>query len=127
MNFETMMKRSTGIAIVTAIIASFTLSAQTNSLPNLPGIATDTNTLWVLGISFITPLIVTGIKNVAPKVPGWILPASTPLIGIALGLLLQWLGKANLSWIDMAKAGALAVMIRETWDQATTPTPPPSA
>jgi len=106
--------------LATALVGVLTAFGQTNaaSLPPMEGIATDTNTLWVLSISFITPFIVAGIKAIVPKIPSIFLPPSTLLIGIGIGLGLQALGKVDLGWMDMAKAGALAVMIRGTWDEA---------
>lgn len=129
MKFETLLQRFVFAALMLATV-SLIAQVAAPAVPPLAGIGTDQNTIWVLAISFVTPLIVTGIKNLAPKVPGWALPASTPLIGIVLGLVLQYFGKANLSWFDMAKAGALAVMIRETWDQAAQavkPAEPPTS
>jgi hypothetical protein len=110
----------------TIFVGVFSAMAQTG-LPPMEGIATDTNTLWVLSISFITPFIVAGIKGLVPKIPSLLLPPSTLLIGIILGLGLQYLGKMNLGWMDMAKAGALAVMIRGTWDEVVQATQAKSA
>jgi hypothetical protein len=107
--------------------------AQTNTIPTLPADLPKTvGQYWDLGIAILTPLIVTGVYKLVPKVPKWVLPAITPLIGIGLGLLVNWLTTANLGWVDMAKAGALAVFIREVINQAITkqmttpvaPTPP---
>lgn len=75
---------------------------------------------WDLGISIVTPLIVTGVYKIVPKIPKWVLPSITPLVGIGLGLAVNRLTDANLGWIDMAKAGALAVFIREVINQAIT-------
>jgi hypothetical protein len=75
---------------------------------------------WDLAISIVTPVIVTSIAKYIPKLPKWALPVSTPLIGMVLGIVLDKLGAASLSWFDTAKAGALAVFIRESWNQAVT-------
>jgi len=87
---------------------------------------------WDLAISAITPLLVTGIWWLVPKIPKWALPLITPVVGIVLGLLVNWLASANLTYVDMAKAGALAVFVREVFNQAITknlsaPTTPPPA
>jgi len=74
--------------------------------------------LWELGIAIVAPIIVMGIKYLAPKIPTVLLPLSTPVIGLALGALTNWLTSANLAWVDMAQAGMVAVFIRESWDQA---------
>jgi len=95
--------------------------AQTNTVPTLPADLPKTvSQYWDLGISIVTPLIVTGVWKFIPKVPKWVLPTITPLIGIGLGLLVNKLANANLGWVDMAKAGALAVFIREVINQAIT-------
>lgn len=73
---------------------------------------------WTLGIAAVTPLIVAGIYKLIPKVPKLLLPVATPFIGIGLGLLVNWLGAKNYGWIDMAQAGALAVFVREVFNQA---------
>lgn len=107
--------------------------AQTNTIPTLPAdLPKSVGQYWDLGIAILTPLIVTGVYKLVPKVPKWVLPSITPLIGIGLGLLVNWLTTANLGWVDMAKAGALAVFIREVINQAitkqmTTPAPTPPA
>ena len=75
---------------------------------------------WMLGIAALTPLIVGGIYKLAPKLPKLVLPASTPIVGILLGLGVNALASANLGWIDMAQAGALAVFVREVWTNAVT-------
>lgn len=74
---------------------------------------------WTLGIAAVTPLLVTGIYKLVPKIPKWLLPVLTPFIGIGLGLLLNWLVGQHFAWLDLAKAGALAVFIREVFNQAT--------
>lgn len=95
--------------------------AQTNTVPTLPADLPKTvSQYWDLAISIVTPLIVTGVWKFIPKVPKWVLPTITPLIGIGLGLLVNKLANANLGWVDMAKAGALAVFIREVINQAIT-------
>lgn len=75
---------------------------------------------WDLGITAVTPVLVTLVWKCVPKLPKWVLPAITPLIGLGLGLAVNWLAAANLGWVDMAKAGALAVFIREIVNQAVT-------
>lgn len=75
---------------------------------------------WVLGISAVSALIVTGIKKLVTAVPKWVLPTITPLVGIGLGLAMNKLTSLELTWFDAAQAGALAVFIRETFNQTVT-------
>ena len=94
--------------------------AQTNVVPALPDLPQTVSEFWKYGIAAITPIIVWGIRALAPKIPTVLLPVSTPFIGLALGLALKWLAGVDLPWIDLAEAGALAVFIRETVNQAVT-------
>lgn len=74
---------------------------------------------WKWGIAAITPFIIYGISRI-PKLPKPVLPTITPIVGILLGLGLKQLDAANLSWVDMGEAGALAVFIREVTNQWVT-------
>jgi len=68
----------------------------------------------------VTPMIVYAVQWIIPNVPSQLLPMLTPLIGVLLGFLINWLGSKNLSWVDMAQAGALAVFVREAFNQNIT-------
>lgn len=94
--------------------------AQTNGVPTLPPLPTDTGGYWKFAISGIAPIIVWVVRLLAPKIPTVLLPTMTPFIGLALGLILNKLANANLGWVDMAQAGALAVFIREVVNQTFT-------
>ena len=112
---------------------AFALYAQTNTavipigvtLPQTPA------QYWDLAIAGLTPFLVGLVRKVVPKIPSFLLPLSTPLVGIVLGLATNWLANSHLGWVDMAKAGALAVFVREAYNQAVTKqltggTPPPT-
>lgn len=108
-----------------AIIYTFSALAQTNPPvvldPTTPApLPNSVSTYWELAIAGISPLIVTGIWKVVPKIPVVVLPLLTPLIGIGLGLLVNKLSSAQLGWVDMAQAGALAVFVREVVNKAAT-------
>ncbi len=116
------MKRP--ILMVFALIAftgSVLAQAATNAIPAAPGLGLPNTKMefWIWSIAVLTPLIMTCVRQVMPKIPKLLIPIATPFIGIVLGLLLNWLQKSNLSWVDMAQAGALAVFIREIVDQAS--------
>jgi len=55
-----------------------------------------------------------------PKIPRAMLPVMTPVVGMGVGWLVNWLGGQNLGWVEMAKAGALAVFFREVVNQWVT-------
>lgn len=94
--------------------------------------------LWMFAIASVTPLIIHGIKTVVPRIPKPMLPISTPIVGVLLGLLVNWLAGKQLAWLDMTSAGAMAVFVREAWNQnvtralvraheiPTAPPPPPA-
>lgn len=96
------------------------LFAQTNSVPTVPGAPADLGGYWDLAIAAISPIAVTLVAFVVPRLPKWVLPSMTPVVGIVVGLALNKLAGANLSWYDMGKAGALAVFVREVINQAIT-------
>ena len=92
----------------------------TNSVHGVTDLALPTTRgqFWTWAIAAVAPLIVAGVKKLVPNIPKLLLPVSTPLIGLALGYGLNALGQANMGWVDMCQAGALAVFVRETLDQA---------
>jgi hypothetical protein len=94
--------------------------AQTNSVPTPAALPKTVAEYWTLLIAGVTPLIVTGVWKLVPKIPTVVLPLMTPVLGIGLGLLINAVSKANLGWVDMASAGALAVFVREVFNQAIT-------
>lgn len=122
------MKLNYLIFCILLAFCSALLAATNNFDPATSPLPTDVSSYWTYAISFITPLIIWIVRKAAPNIPTLLLPTITPFVGIGLGLLLNYLTKANLSWVDMAKAGALAVFIREVVNQAITkrlePQPP---
>lgn len=127
----------------TAALLGYALMAiaqTTNELAGTGGSAgplpTTAAGYWAMGIAVVTPLIVTGIYKLVPRIPKILLPCSTPVIGILLGFGVNWLAQQNLGWVDMAQAGALAVFLREVFTNAVTKqvsrsevpaSPPPAA
>jgi hypothetical protein len=107
--------------LIGACLTVVTALAQTNSVPSSPTSLTDfptsTDALWSYAISIVSPVLVWLLAKYAPMIPKPFLPVVTPLIGLGLGFTLNKLAGANLGWVDMAKAGALAVFIRETTNQ----------
>jgi len=101
-------------------LAVVSVMAQTNVPPVLPGIPQSAGAIWDAAIAGVAPIIVWLVRKIIPKIPTMLLPMITPVIGIGLGLLLNRFANADLSWFDMAKAGALAVFVRETVNQAIT-------
>lgn len=96
------------------------VSALPGTLDPATPLPVSTFEFWTYGIAIIVPLLVGGMKKLVPKIPSWVLPVSTPFVGIALGFILKWIGAANMSWVDMGQAGLMAVAIREAWNQTVT-------
>lgn len=107
----------TALAAVFFFLFALPMWAQTNALA-LSGVPGTKAAYWDLAISAVAPVIVWGVAKL--NVPRNYLALMTPVVGVLLGLLLNWLASANLSWVDMAKAGALAVFIREVVNQNVT-------
>lgn len=109
---------ATAMAFAFCIVSLF---AQTNGVPPIDGdpIPKSTSEFWTFAIAGITPIIVWGVSKI-PNLPKAILPSITPVVGILLGVALNKLDASNLSWVDMGKAGALAVFIREVFNQWVT-------
>lgn len=76
--------------------------------------------IWSYAISIVSPMLVWALIKLVPKLPKPVLPVITPVVGIGLGVGLHFLAGAQIGWIDMAKAGALAVFVRETVNQLVT-------
>lgn len=103
--------------------APFLLLAQTNPPvldPSTAPLPTDVGSYWEYGIAIITPLLVWIFARFGPSVPVLVLPMLAPVVAIGLGLALNQLSSANIGWVDMAKAGTLAVFIRELTNQLVT-------
>lgn len=110
--------------------------AQTNVVePVTPPLTVNVD-VWDLVIGVICPVLIWGLTKVAPKIPKPLLPAITPAVGVGLGLLINWMAGQNLTWFESAKAGAMAVFVREMVNQwvtkrtveleATPPATPPA-
>jgi hypothetical protein len=112
------------LVLIGMFMVALTSMAQTNTVPSSPTSLTDFPTskdaLWSYAISFVSPFLVWLLAKFVPMVPRQFLPAITPFVGLGLGFALNAVAGANLGWIDMAKAGALAVFIRETTNQLIT-------
>lgn len=106
--------------MVIMVAATATVFAQTNNVPGGgggAGLPITKEDLWTYAISALSPIIVWLVAKFMPFVPKQFLPVISPFVGILLGLALNKLGQTNLGWVDMAKAGALAVFVRESINQ----------
>lgn len=110
------------LASATMLAAQVTNMISTNAVPALGPVPLPTTDLdyWDLGIGALSPIVVWALSLIVPKIPRAFLPALTPIVGIGLGLLVNWLASQNMSWFEAAKAGALAVFFREMTNQWVT-------
>ena len=104
------MKTTQKLVLAVFALLAFTVLAiaqTTNVVAGGDGTALPTSIAgyWTLGIAAVTPLIVGGVYKLVPTIPKWLLPTMTPVLGILLGLAINWMAKQNLGWIDMPKRG----------------------
>lgn len=87
--------------------------------PSLPTITLPTSLsgYWDLVIAALAPIIVTFVSKYVPKLPKNLLPVVAPVAGVVSAHVLSLLTNMHLSWFDAAKAGALAVFVREVINQ----------
>jgi hypothetical protein len=100
--------------------------------PSSPGTGISSADLWNTAISLVSPVVIWLLNKLAPKIPKPLLPTLTPVVGVGLGVLVNWLAGEHFTWFQAAKAGALAVFVREVVNQWVTKqmgqgqdTPPP--
>lgn len=68
--------------------------------------------IWYALIPPVT-FTITWLVGKIPPLPKEILPWITPLVGICLGLIVNWAAKQDLSWWSTAGFGAISVAIYE--------------
>lgn len=96
------------------------LAQVTNALPVATTGTISNVDLWDIGIGIVAPLLIWGLTKIAPKIPKPLLPTITPLVGVGLGFLVNWIAGQNLTWFEAAKAGSMAVFFREITNQWVT-------
>lgn len=135
------MKTLRQIAVTTLFVfvcalMAFTVLAQTNTPPAtgsgssaVPMIA-----VWNALVVAVVPLIVAGIKKLAPKIPSVVWPLAAVLVGVASNWLAAKAGVLPQSgWALGALCGAAGIGLREIVDQVkqatgvgNTPAPTPA-
>jgi hypothetical protein len=117
-----MRTRNTYIVAVLWLVMVWTALAQTNAPafdPKVADLPVTRDQFWMYGIALITPVIVWAFGKI-PTLPRPVLPLLAPLTGLLIGFALQKLGALHLTWWDGAKAGTVAVFIRESVNQLVT-------
>jgi len=76
---------------------------------------------WAALIIAITPIIIALIKNIAPRIPTFIIPVIAPLIGWLLSFLATWLAGVEVSWWQGLLLGLTGVGLREVVSNFTKP------
>lgn len=132
------LKRIAAILMLLAIALTWTIAAYAQSTnapaggsgaPAAP--ITDLSVLWNALIAVLVPLAVWGIKKIAPRIPGPLLPIGATALGVLGNYLLTLAGAMpHTSLMLGALAGAAGVGVREITDQTKQvlagPTPPPT-
>jgi hypothetical protein len=109
------MKNSYVFFLFAMFVVAFTAVAQEVPAAGIEEMSK--GQMWDYVIALVAPVVVAGVKWLVPKVPKVALPMITPFVGIGLGFALNAVADANLDAITMAKAGAMAVFVRETVNQ----------
>lgn len=114
-----------GLSLLAVLFTAPLLMAQdTNSAPSAPDVSNDPlptskEDFWRWGIAAFSLFATAAGKwlseKVFPRVPGWLILVSVPLVGMALGAAVKALTGANLGWVDGTQAGALAVFMNQFW------------
>jgi len=116
------MKHMKSLQIIIVLMGlAVTACAQTNT-PPLPPLPTTVAGWWTAAIVVLIPLIVDGLKRITPLLRSYkkLVPVLAILLGAGCAYLLNWLGKANYSWVDMTAVGGLTVTVRELFNQFVT-------
>lgn len=69
-------------------------------------------------LSVVSPLVVAGVKAVAPKVPKVLLPLASVAVGTAGAVAADYVTGSSVGALGGAAAGAIGVAVREVVDQA---------
>lgn len=89
--------------------------------PNPPGPEINpTVTIWQAFIPILVPLLLAGLKWVAPRVPKQVIPFIAPVLGAAIDLLMNVLKLGDGNGGLGAALGALGIGIREIFDKGVT-------
>ena len=117
--------RSAWLILATALVSLFLLAPHIHAADtpvaglaapaSVAGITSENIIAWLTPI--LVPLIIAGMKYLAPKIPGWLLPILAPVLGIAIDALGSLAtGQAGNVWMA-ALLGLAGVGLREAKDQ----------
>jgi len=122
--------RSAWLILATALVSLFLLAPHIHAADTpvaglaapSAGITAENIIAWLTPI--LVPLIIAGMKFLAPKIPGWLLPILAPVLGIAIDALGSLAtGQAGNVWMA-ALLGLAGVGLREAKDQLGKSVPP---
>ena len=68
--------------------------------------------------TFLTPVLIAGVRQLVPKIPGWLLPILAPLLGAGLDILNYYATGNHVGLVAGAVLGSAGVGLREAVDQA---------
>ena len=115
--------RSAWLLLATALVSLFLLAPHIHAADTVAaglaapasGITAENIIAWLTPI--LVPLIIAGMKYLAPKIPGWLLPILAPVLGIAIDAIGSVAtGQAGNVWMA-ALLGLAGVGLREAKDQ----------
>jgi len=122
------------LVLLTVTSCILTLAQETNAPPMYDPVLFPhgNDAIWAALIPPITFGITWAIGKI-PPLPKDILPWLTPVAGILIGLVMDWVNKVNIGWISSGALGTIAVFAYEAIrgltkagsESALTPTPKP--
>jgi len=120
---KTLHKLLKPLLLIIAIIALPAMILAADAAATTTDIATATALPWQLAlIPILTPIIIAGVKLLAPKIPSALIPILAPILGAALDIIGSLsTGAATNIWLA-AGLGLAGVGVREIVDQLKTAT-----
>jgi hypothetical protein len=100
------------LACVCALcFASFAHAADETIVISEPGFTAQTIVQWLTPI--IVPLVITGVKKIAPSIPTWLIPVLAPILGMILDIINTAATNNSSNLLVGALLGLAGVGVRE--------------
>lgn len=77
----------------------------------------DAQTIITIVTPIAVPLLIAGVKYIAPKIPTWLLPILAPILGAVLTIITNYTAGATGNVLVAAVLGLAGVGVREIIDQ----------
>lgn len=100
------------------ILCTFARAADTTAAPLDPAAMPDTTAGKIVAIAttFLVPILIAGVKRIAPSIPSWGLPLLAPVLGFLIGVINNAVAAHSSNLWLAAGLGLLGVAVREVKD-----------